>query len=218
VNQGEAEELAKRLLGALEKNSHSPAQAGDRMMLEAAEGAGKRLQQLMGRTPWEFIPPGWLDEIQAAFDPVVAQIESYATQEDGSEHTMSWTEIGRMWNSLTPLVAASIPEESVSEDAVSFRRSAGQLLRHLNDEIEESESRATGLQSRLAELETARTAEVSAFRTTIETLTATINEQSARLEQAIRANQEQFSASQDRHRQEFADELEEVRLSRPVES
>lgn len=213
LHEGDAEKLAKQLLDAVESNTHAPTGDDERMRLEAAEAGGRRLRHLIARTPWAFIPPAWLDEIETAFDPVIADLKAYADADDAIPLAVTWREIERMWASLLPLVPAALPEESVSEDATAFRRSAAQLIRRLSDHVEQAKGEVAKLQTQVQELGEEREAQAARLKAEVESLETTIAEQSDRLEQAIRSNQEQFSAAQERHRQEFSDQLAEFQTA-----
>jgi len=196
VNEGEAEQLAQRLIDLAEGDPHRGTDVNEQMQLDALAGAGRRLKQLMDRTPWSFVPPNVLTGIQGAFDPVIASVESHATAAEATPLGVTWQSIHNLWNALTPLVAMSLPEESVAEDATSFRRSAAQLIRRLTEEVELGQREATQLREQLAAVETGREEAVAELRRQQAALEATITQQATRLEQAIRDNQAQFTAAQ----------------------
>ena len=110
MNEGDAEQLAKRLDAAI---GRIPALENEdqQQRLTAAAAAAARLDQLLQRVPWTMIPPGWLEGVEAAFDPVIAAAESFWSDADpDAELPITWTEIERLWASLTPFVTASIPK------------------------------------------------------------------------------------------------------------
>jgi predicted nucleic acid-binding Zn-ribbon protein len=209
VNEGDAEQLASRLESAIAK---IPARENEdeQQRLAAAVEAAERLSQLLQRVPWVMIPPGWLEQIEAAFDPVVAAAESFSPDEGGEAGLpITWTEIERLWASLTPLLTASIPEESVAEDAASFRRSIGQMNRRLTEEVQEARTEVRGLRAQLRSVANERDEALGAIKEQQAALETTINEQAARLNEAIQSYNTAFSSDQDQRRSDFTGALEE---------
>lgn len=216
MSREEIEQLAQRLLATVEEPPRPIHDDDEGERIDAVALAARRVQQVLARTPWTAIPPSWLDGVVAAYEPVAAAVESFASAGDPDvpiAFPVTWDQISAMWASLTPFLSAMLPEESVSEDAVSFRRSAGQLLRRLGDEVEAARAETGRVRSELAEVEVERDAALQTIREQQATLEATITQQTARLEEAIRQNQAQFSASQEQHRQQVADLLTEQRAA-----
>jgi hypothetical protein len=214
MNQGEAEQLANRLAAAIERIP-APQNEDERQRLAASRSAAERMKQLLERVPWELTPPGWLEAIQGAFDPVVAAAESFASAEPPPpEHPapdlpITWPEIERLWSVLMPFVTASIPEESVAEDAASFRRSTGQLTRRLQDEVREAKNELQGLRQQLRKFANERDQALEAIRARQGELETTITEQAGRLNEAIQGHNTEFSNAQDERRSTFTAAMEE---------
>lgn len=214
MNQGDVEQLADRLIGATERIP-GPQNEDQRQRLAASQSAAERMKQLLERVPWELIPPGWLEAIQGAFDPVVVAAESHASaespppEEPAPELPITWPEIERLWSVLTPFVTASIPEESVAEDAASFRRSTGQLTRRLQEEVREANDELRGLRQQLRNVASERDEALEELREQQRTLATSITEQSGQLDEALRNFSTEFSSAQDERRSEFAGAIEE---------
>lgn len=130
----EAIDLAKRLRAAVDSLSFSPLDENEERLRDALAAAADRLRFVLERTPPAFVPDNWLEGIQGAFDPVIASVEARAGAED-ADLTVTWAEVDRLWGAIAWFLPAMVPEESVSEDAAAYRRSAGQLIRRLTDEV-----------------------------------------------------------------------------------
>jgi hypothetical protein len=210
VDEKQFKAIARHLLDLLERNTRAITENAEQERFQAVLSAALRLRQLGERAPWAVISPNWIEEIQAAFDPVSAAVEAYLAEEDGEvAFPVTWAEIDRLYASLGPLVTASLPEDSVAEDAATFRRSAGQMIRRLGDDVEAVQQEAKRIRGELSGLEQERSSELAHVKTQQDALEATIAEQANRLEAAIRENQEQFSGAQERNRTEFAQALAE---------
>jgi len=178
-----------------------PADSDEAQQREAIRSAGSRLRQLMARVPWAVVSPSWLEAIQAAYDPVIAAMESYASSEQDVAFLTTWREIDRMWASLGPLVAAGIPEESVSEDAAMFRRSTGQMTRRLAEHVDELEGEAARLREQLETVSNERHRALAEIKEQQSTLQTTIQDQAGRLDAAISQYESQFSDLQSKHQE-----------------
>jgi hypothetical protein len=125
---------------------------------------------------------GGLDGIHGQIAPLRTQI-NYADSEDdpttyldtANQHADSMLQAAA---GITPRLAATEDVERLQESATNFRQSAGQLVRHVREDAE-------GLEG-----------EIEKVRTTAEEVTAEIDGQKGRLDQAIAEHQEQFTAEQ----------------------
>lgn len=210
MKEGEAEKLADRILAAIERIHPVPKDGDEQMRLAAVRAASQRLKQILARVSWDVVTPSWLAGVEGAFDPVVAAVEQRAaTSEEAAALEVEWGEIDRLWSALSPFLPALLPEESVSEDAAAFRRSAGQLIRRLTDEVDEATRRVEDLRGRLEQVSAERDSAIEQIRQHQTTLETTISEQSERLEQALRETQQQFAEAQDERQSQFSQELDQ---------
>lgn len=181
---------------------------------EAVLSGAQQLQRVVRRTAWEATPPAWRENARVQFDVIAASAEAHTAAGDPSvEFPVNWGQIEAALGSLAPFVPALLPEESVAEDAASFRRSAGQLVRGLRADVEEARAETGRVRSELAEVEAQRDAALQAIREQQTALQGTINEQASRLDEAIRQNQAQFSESQEQHRRQVTELLAEQRTA-----
>jgi hypothetical protein len=210
VQEGEAQKLADRILAAIERISPASKDPDEQSRLDAIAAAARRLRQIMGRTVWDLTPGSWLAGVEGAFDPVVAAVEERASSDDAEAVLqVGWGEVERLWSALSPFLPALLPEESVSEDAAAFRRSAGQLIRRLTDEVDQATGKLESLRGELAQVVAERDTALEQIRQHQARLEATISEQADRLEQALRETQQQFTDAQDERRSQFTQELDQ---------
>jgi gas vesicle protein len=103
-----------------------------------------------------------------------------------------------------------LPSTDASDVAARFRRSAGQQLRGLSTDFEKVKEEITAFQTDVEQ----RTGEWGEQKTNLETqiseLSATVDQQRGRLDEAIERYQGQFSEAQDRRGEEFRNELSEL--------
>jgi 23S rRNA pseudoU1915 N3-methylase RlmH len=208
-----AEAVATHIEEALDADPHPPTDADEQERVQATRGAATRLKEFLKRTPTEFIPPMWFDGIEASFNQAAAEAESYTSNPEPSPFPVSWQRVNEMWHALTPFLAAIPPADTVTEDAATFRRSAGQLIRRLTDEVTETKNQLEPVRARLEDLDQQRAVAVDGLNNRMANFEATINEQTSRLEEAIRANQVQFSEAQERRNTDFSQMLDERRAA-----
>jgi hypothetical protein len=189
-------------------------EAADRAQEQAPDGPERVVAVLeqattvIGIAKPELLSQGQINQMAETLDLLGQRIQSFEANE------FQWSEVDGVADTLLDRLsgwpqAGGIPPDEVKEAASRFRRSAGMLLANLEAEasavrnlIEQQQTSANELQAKTDEIK-------SATDTEIESLRAIIEEQKARLDEAIRANQGQFSEAQERRVAEFRDQLTE---------
>lgn len=208
MTRDEAADVSARLLRAVEDIRDLAWDETQRGQVESVAAAAVRLRQVFDRTPPGFDPPAWSLAIEGAFDPVLAALEAFVpAAEEPREFPIGWNEVERLWGALGHFLPAILSDESVAEDAASFRRSAGQLLRRISDEVEAVGKEVADREAELSEIKQQQDEAIARLQEKQNSLDVTITEQATRLEQTLRDHQAEFSESQERQRVQFEEAL-----------
>jgi len=201
VNEGDADQLSARILAAIEQSKRRPSESDDEALrIDATEAAATRLRQVTARAPWAVTPDGYLSRIDQQFGAVAAQLETYVGSEEHAEQPWptTWAEIQAMWDALLPLLIIAVPSGEAAEEAAEFRRRAGQLTRRLIEDVDRARAELGTLREGLNAIAAERDAAIAALKDQQQAAQVTITEQTNRLEHALRENQVEFTAAEER--------------------
>jgi hypothetical protein len=157
----------------------------------------------------EFVTPGMLDPVQRVAQTILIEVRAYQGSPDTLRLTDGNTEADELLDAVSrwprPISASDL--EGLRERASSFRASVGQFMRRLEDEVQQLEQRAQELQAGQESLREQLSTEVGTFReaadANVADLTATVDLQKGRLDQAISEFQQQFSTAESQRSQRF---------------
>jgi hypothetical protein len=198
----------EHLLGNLDSDAAARAQSDVPGGLERLGAVLEYATTVIGVAEPELISQHQINLIAETLDLLVDRIHRFVASEFG------WSEPDGVADTVLDQLsqwphAGGIPPSEVKDAASRFRRSAGRLISNLErdaatvrEQIAEQRASAEDLQAKTNETRSVADAE-------IESLKAVIEEQKARLEEAIRTNQGQFSEAQERRVTEFRDQLTE---------
>ena len=157
----------------------------------------------------ELITPEMLDPLAGALNNVLIEVRAFLGDPDTLRLTDANTEADPILMTLStwprPITASDL--EGFRERATSFRASVGQLLRRLEDEIQQAEQRTQELQTQLEATREQMNGEVDTLRQATDQnvgeLAATVDSQKGRVDQAISDFQQQFSTAESQRSQRF---------------
>ncbi|HMS72884.1 MAG TPA: hypothetical protein PKB03_07580 [Baekduia sp.] len=221
MEDGGAQELAKRIITACDRSKRRPADDVEQMAIEATPEAARRLQQLADRAARPLIPDAVLENIRVEFGAVADTINAYLATENYADQPwpVTWGQIQSLWNVLVPLLVIATPVGEASDEAADFRRRSGQLTRRLKDEVDEVRADLKRVRESLAQATTERDQALAATKDQVAAVQATITDQTTRLETAIRDQEAAFTTNEQRRDKtvETAVEDIETRISGKVD-
>lgn len=195
-----------RLLGKVE------AKVGETEELEEIQGIRRVLQfvraQLDGADP-DLVSSAFLDDLRNKLNPITQELQNYLHNSNRQHLSNAASHVDNVIRSAVMIPAIRSPDDvaGLRESITSFRRSASQLLRSLEDEISKEAESVQGLRQSMSQLQQ----EIDAQKGRLDTAISQFQQQTSdaagqSLQQASGAASrflEQFSAAQERRSSEF---------------
>jgi hypothetical protein len=213
-------DISARIMRAVDQNPHASALDGmEREIVASVRAASRRLHDVVGVVPWEWVPSDWLDAASEAFDPIVRAIENHVGDEAG-HLALSWSNATAAWAAVANFLPAvpGAAHENLAEEVSAYRSSVAKLVDEVRESIKTEHAHVAEVGERAGAVGAEYERFIERVQVREQNFEATIAEQSARLEAAIRENQAQFSQAQEMNRERFAQVLDEARQQLEADS
>jgi DNA-binding transcriptional MerR regulator len=185
-------EVAERIIAAVDNDPHPPGDRFERQRLQTARAAAERLLVLADLVPYDWITAQWENSIESTIDPIAETLDAYVKAEEPAAVPVSWQNLTEFW-AVLGLFLPAVPGllgEDLAREATAYRNYAEAEVERLRTKALGVEKEIEGIAARLDELDQARAealAQLHARKTETE---ATVAEHVARLDAAIRQNQD----------------------------
>lgn len=171
--------------------------------LDRVSRVSQHLSGLLRRVDPLLIIPAWLDNLRNCLSQANSHVDQFRA--DGNVDQLTSAN-GQMDNALVhsaPLHALATPAdvEDLREAISTFRRACGQLTRHLESEVDQTQTAASTLKSKLDELTTEVTSQKQRLDVAITSFTQSFND-------AETARSRDFSELKEKSHADFEEHLE----------